>query len=425
MNPAKPAPAQVVGNQPTGPGGPAAGQPGQPQAGQSGMPPATNLVNVPVGGGPTPGQPGQPGATPTEATYANIPEKVVHDTNHPKPAGASGGGGSLLSKLKPHKSQDKINTVSSDPSGPPIVRPTTPVTGPGGKQTRFSDTAHAAEPVDGVTNLSNVPQVDGESPHKVPIQHAPGASPGVAVVDGKNKLHKGKPAIHQDGQPGAPGMGHGTVVATPGGGPSGTPAVISSTPAPAGSPAITKITPPPAGLQPKPAADTVVPEILETITLPDGTTAYVRPAPAAAAGGKKGKTIDETTNKTKVTGHPGGGAESQQGHCSVCCPSAARTQQGVPVQPCAHQDGPLGNAVPGSATNKTNNKTKPMPPAAPLNLPGETAVTVEEDRMVAPDGSGKLKKKVTAGPGGAAGPSMSPEERAMEDARALASELSP
>jgi hypothetical protein len=66
-----------------------------------------------------------------------------------------------------------------------------------------------------------------------------------------------------------------------------------------------------------------------------------------------------------------------------------------------------------------------MPPAAPLNLPGETAVTVEEDRMVAPDGSGKLKKKVTAGPAGAAGPSMSPEERAMEDARALASELSP
>jgi hypothetical protein len=54
-------------------------------------------------------------------------------------------------------------------------------------------------------------------------------------------------------------------------------------------------------------------------------------------------------------------------------------------------------------------------------------MAVEEDLVTAPDGSNKLKKKVNAGPAGAGGPSgpggkmLSPEEKAMEDARALAS----
>jgi hypothetical protein len=225
-------------------------------------------------------------------------------------------------------------------------------------------------------------------------------------------------------------MGPGTVVGTPGGGSSGTPApaVIQSTPAPAGSPATTNLATPPRAATPggsKKPADAAVPEILEAITLPDGRQAYVRPspapAPATAAGGKPGKNVDETTNKTKVsgTGLPTGAAESQQGHCSVCCPTGARTQQGVPIQPCAHQDGPLGNAVPGSVSNKTNNKVKPIPTAAPLNLPGDIAV--DNDGPMVPPAPGKLKKNGAAGP---AGPSMSPEERAMEDARSLASESS-
>jgi hypothetical protein len=60
-----------------------------------------------------------------------------------------------------------------------------------------------------------------------------------------------------------------------------------------------------------------------------------------------------------------------------------------------------------------------------LNLPGNTAVGVEEE-TTAPDGSNKLKKNVTVGPPPGAGPSgtssnLTPQEKAMEDARTLAS----
>jgi hypothetical protein len=48
-------------------------------------------------------------------------------------------------------------------------------------------------------------------------------------------------------------------------------------------------------------------------------------------------------------------------------------------------------------------------------------MAVEEDLVTAPDGSNKLKKKVNAGPSGPGGKMLSPEEKAMEDARALAS----
>jgi hypothetical protein len=448
-NPAKPPPAQVVGNQPTAgqpgaagpppatlanvPGGQAPGPPGP-----TGAPPATTLANVP--GGPIPAQgqpPGQAAAVPGQTTYANIPDQPMHDTNHAKPAG-SGGGGSLLSKLKPNKSQEKITTTTvPQPGGPPIVRPSTPADRANGKQTRFSDTAHAVPPDDS-TVIHNVPQDGSGSTFIAKPGGGGGQSPGIDVVDGHNKLRKGRPAVHQDGQSAPSGMGGpGTVIATPGGGPSGTPApaVVQSTPAPPGTPAsLTKITPsrPPSAAGAHitsitPATDAKAPDMLEEVILPDGRTAYVRPTPAPP-GGKKGKQTEDVSSKTKVTGPPAmstlatGPAESQQGHCSVCCPTAARTQQGVPIQPCAHQDGPLGNAVPGGGASKTNNKTKVTgaPPAGPLNLPGDTSM--EEAMNMAPDESSKLRKKVPGGIGGAAGPSgLTPQEKAMEDVRTLAS----
>jgi hypothetical protein len=345
--------------------------------------------------------------------------------------------------------QDKITTSQTPaPGGPPIVRPSTPADGANGKQTRFSDTAHAV-PADESSVIHNVPQdASGSGPNVVTTPGGSGShSPGIAIVDDHNKLRKGKPVVHQDGKPAPPGMGGpGTVIATPGGGASGTPApaVVQSTPAPAGTPATsTKITPPrPSSAAGAPilstsiGADAVVPETLEEVILLDGRTAYIRPTPAA--GGKKGKQTEEITSKTKVTGTgPGmatmatGPAESQQGHCSVCCPTAARTQQGVPIQPCAHQDGPLGNAVPGAINSKTNSKTK-IPAAGPpaagmLNLPGETGsnAAVVDESITGADAGNKLKKPVKGGsPGapGAAGPSgLSPQEKAMEDARSLAS----
>jgi len=445
-NPAKPAPAQVVGNQPSAgqpgasgpppatlanvPGGQAPGPPGA-----TGAPPATNLANVPGGAVPVQGQTGQPAAVvPGQTTYANIPDQPIHDTNHAKPAG-SGGGGSLLSKLKPNKSQEKITTTTAaQPGGPPIVRPSTPADGANGKQTRFSDTAHAVPPDDS-TVIHNVPQEGSGSTFIATPGGGGGQSPGIDVVDGHNKLRKGKPAVHQDGKSAPSGMGGpGTVIATPGGGLSGTPApaVVQSTPAPAGTPAsLTKISPsrptsaagaPITSITP--AADAKAPDTLVEVILPDGRTAYIRPA-LALPGGKKGKQTGDVSSKTKITGPPAmstlatGPAESQQGHCSVCCSTAARTQQGVPIQPCAHQDGPLGNAVPGGGTSKTNNKTKVTgaPPAVPLNLPGDT--TMEEAMNMAPDESNKLRKKVPGGAAGAAG--LTPQEKAMEDARNLAS----
>lgn len=400
------------------------GPPGAP-----GAPPPTQLANVPDAS-----HPGAPGAAPPTTTLANVPDQPVYDTNHPKPVGTSGGGGGLLTKLKPQKSQEKITTTTTTPtpSGPPIVGATTPPAG--GKQTRFSDTAHAVSPPPD-TIVSNIPQDGSGGGPAIVTTPAPGAAPGATLVDttGPNKLRKGKPAVHQEGLPAVPGFGPGTVVATPGGGPSGTPppSVVQSTPAPAGTPATTKVTAatPPAGAKivptpagtPGPAANIVTPDTLEEVILPDGRTAYVRPAPPA---GKKGKTTEDVSSKTKVTGAVPAESALGQGHCSVCCPSAPRTGHGVPIEPCAHQDGPLGPVAPASIKDKkkvtqTLPPVGPTPGAGPLNLPGETAVAVEEERTTAPDGSNKLKKKVTAGP-----PVMplSSEERAMEDARTLASE---
>lgn len=429
-------------------------------AGAPSAPPPTQLANIPSGPQPTtlanvPGQPGQPGvapvvgqqgqsgAVPASTTLHNVPDQPVYETNHHKqmntPTG-SGGGGGLLSKLKPSKSQEKITTASTPPpsSGPPIVTNTTPAAG--GKQTRFSDTAHALPPSDDATVIHNVPQDDG------------GPS-GVNVIDtpGHNKLKKGKPVVHQDGHAPVAGIGPGQVVAVPGhGAPGGTPppTVVQSTPAPAGTtiPAMTKVTAgtPPAGSKivpipsgtPTPGADTAVPETLEEVILPDGRTAYVRPSPAVGATSgpsKKGKITEDlnTSTKTKVTSGVPAESDMGRGHCSTCCPSAPRTAHGVPIDACAHQDGPLGAtpptgpAGPGSIKNKTKINQpavpggRPSPPATGLlNLPGETAVAVGEERTTMPDGSNKLKKKVTAGP--LAMP-MSNEEKAVEEARTLAS----
>jgi len=404
------------------------------------MTPVMNPANVPGGAVPVQGQLGHSGAAPGQTTYANVPDQaVVHETNHPKPAG-SDGGGSLLSKFKPNKSQEKITTTTVPQSGgPPIVRPSTPAGGANGKQTRFSDTAHALAPSDDATVVHNVPQESAGSTFVSKPGGVGGVAPGIDVVDGHNKLRKGKPAVHQDGQSAPPGMsGSGTVIATPGGGPSGTPAlaVVQSNTAPAGPPAsLTKITPPRppsaagAAITSVPSTDPKAPDTLEEVILPDGRTAYIRPSPAIP-GGKKGKTTEDISSKTKITGTPAmstlatGPAESQQGHCSVCCPTGARTQQGIPIQACPHQDGPLGSAVPGGGSSKTNNKTKVTgaAPALPLNLPGDSTV-MDEQTNVVPDDSNKLRKKVPGGPGAAAGPSgLTPQEKAMEDVRVLASE---
>ncbi|WRT70644.1 uncharacterized protein IL334_007642 [Kwoniella shivajii] len=203
--------------------------------------------------------------------------------------------------------------------------------------------------------------------------------------------------------------------------------------------------------------------VLEPVVLPDGQIAYIPSRPASHVGGpkesaladgsappslgdrpstgKKGKSSgggeekDKTASIQKDTTHTGIPAESEvgRGHCSVCCPNGPRAVGGVPIEPCEHQDGILGQAgkqhIPSTAptgprSNKSGKLNKP-PPAGSLGLPTEDVIGGPGEEVNIGDVAGD----VFVGDRPKSGPpsklskgkkSTTPEEEAMEDARKLA-----
>lgn len=174
-----------------------------------------------------------------------------------------------------------------------------------------------------------------------------------------------------------------------------------------------------------PAGNAAPLQELEPVILPDGTTAYIRkPLPAETApsigSGKKGKSsngLQQPLNENASIGNipqlPQQLAESQlgHGHCSVCCPSAPRNREGVPVEACSHQDG-----VPVKENqSKKLKKTSVTSPAGPLDLPGEeVAAPIGTEAEIpasakAPSSKGKSKK-------------VQPEDE-MDDVKRLAGEF--
>jgi len=402
--------------------------------------------------------PAKPITPATGTTSANIPttaaDQPVYDTNHKVHDPKQSAGGGLLSKLKTLPSINKGNTTQpalSTGGQPPshTVQNVPTVPGeetvplvPGGKDTRFSDTVHVA-------------------PTPVTEDDTSAATGGIATVltpDGKphNKLKK-NPSGGVVTTPGAPPPG--SVLGDGSTGMPTAPATFGTTVVPettwTGS-ATGKVG---KSQQPKPAD---IP-ILEEITLPDGTKAYVRhgtapavapassvpvsmpadrsampvPEGAPATLSKKDKQKDkmDASSELPTAGHHHIPAENQMGmgHCAMCCPSGPKDASGRPIYPCAHQDGLSGpsamdRAKVASAGDPANaaappsgGKKKSSPPFSSLNdVPGsEPAIVVQENVQTVPDGAGggnKLKK----GNGPA---TMSNEEEAMEDARKLAGEL--
>ncbi|WVN89721.1 uncharacterized protein L203_104951 [Cryptococcus depauperatus CBS 7841] len=232
------------------------------------------------------------------------------------------------------------------------------------------------------------------------------------------------------------------------------------------------------------ALDPDVP-ILEPVTLPDGTTAYIKsalpsvvgapshhgahhdapfahagadgatliPPPGArppstlrksAPGSERDISIMEAADAPKSQAdhaanvHTPAESELGKGHCSVCCPHGARLPSGIPIEACAHQDGALGEAVPGGLGSRAATPSGPRshqsvgklskPPSMATHvtpdfedLPGHGEELYLADHPVdesiksamPPGTPGKLSK-------GHGTPSLSPEEEAMEDARKLA-----
>jgi hypothetical protein len=181
------------------------------------------------------------------------------------------------------------------------------------------------------------------------------------------------------------------------------------------------------------------PHQLEEVILPDGSVAYIKKADKAKVDESSKLKKTDKTSATAATGAPSGIPMNESamghGHCSVCCPSAPKTNMGQPVQPCAHQDGPTVVAPggpPGVGANKPGaaNITKPAPGGTTVVTPAPAAVPDVNVTDVNNIGSGP---EDTAGQGkkggkpipvpipGGAGPAMSGEQK-MEEARNLAGE---
>lgn len=354
----------------------------------------------------------QPVIPPVDSSPANVSaEQPVFDTNHPRPNtgnGSASTGQGVLSKLKPTKSQNNVKATSAG-EGPSVTSETAPLVSHG-KDTRFSDTTHISRPA------TPVIEEDPETPavvHNVPDVVDPKATP--------NKLKKGKP-VHDAAVTG------GTPVVLVPSGEAVTAGTSNGGPAIVGVPGLSA----PVGLLPHggngaaaSGSSTVPPRVeLEEFVLPDGRTGFV----PKDAGGKKGKSTEKVKTSENVTAAvppPPVVNESAMGHghCSVCCPSAPKTAHGVPIEACAHQEGPIGPAIPVKPSDDTKGKKKAVPPVAPPTgldipeIPAPATEITETENVSKPDGTNKLKKKTTAGP---AAPPMSSEEQALEDAKSLA-----
>ncbi|KAK4686714.1 hypothetical protein P7C73_g3410, partial [Tremellales sp. Uapishka_1] len=148
------------------------------------------------------------------------------------------------------------------------------------------------------------------------------------------------------------------------------------------------------------------------------------PKSSAGSAGKNGpgKGGETTANDASPTNAGPLLAESAlgHGHCSVCCPSAPKTAQGIPVEACTHQGGdssaakltkppsihpervPLPPSKPGSSSAS---KPPSLPVEPPVGIPVEDlgALPVEgaADALSAPNGKGsKNGNKLQKPPGG-------------------------
>ncbi|KAK6906657.1 hypothetical protein I203_100644 [Kwoniella mangroviensis CBS 8507] len=370
--------------------------PGAP-ANTPSAPPATDFANVPVGPDlVTASHPVLPVAE-VPMTVPAATETKVQETTH-KPASAGSG------ILKKPKSNESLKTTATPPP------------------------AHVDHP----PTLEDL-LMEGRDL----TAHPPGTTVHVpthpVASSGSNKLKK-KPPTFAEGPVADPAN---VVSSIPVGPPSGT-----------GTPA------------PSMKAPTPAPMTMEEVVLPDGRKAYIpsRPASQAASApkdaapptglgsappppgdrpstGKKDKSSISAADKEKGsiaqkdTTHTGIPAESEvgRGHCSVCCPHGPRAVGGVPIEPCEHQDGILGQAAKqhtaptGPRSNKSAKIIKPTPPGS-LGLPPETeAVGGPGDEVQMGDvvGSGDKPKSGPPSKLSKSQKSDSPED-AMEDARKLA-----
>ncbi|WWC65105.1 uncharacterized protein I303_107719 [Kwoniella dejecticola CBS 10117] len=392
-------------------------------------PPAAEIHNVPSAPEPTVPTEHVPTGHEVPIVRPGSADTKVQET-HKSPS-------SLGGILKKPKSKESLKETTTTPAGVPLVPADTrthsdhttvgkPVPTHGSdKGTRVADTAH-------VSHLPTLEELAMEG--RDLTVHPPGDTVHVpshpAASSGSNKLRK-KPPTFAEGS-------------------TADPANMANIPVPpsrAGTPAGSM------------KGATPVPMTMEEVVLPDGRTAYIpsRPASQAAAPlpadtgipppladrpstGKKGKsTASDEKDKEKVTSssppqkdttHTGIPAESEvgRGHCSVCCPNGPRAVAGVPIEPCEHQGGILGQAAKqhsaptGPRTNKSaSQKLSKTPPNQPgsLGLPeaenvGGPGQEVDMGDVVGPPPTGPKPSSK-----GGKSQKSNPEE-AMEDARKLA-----
>ena len=157
--------------------------------------------------------------------------------------------------------------------------------------------------------------------------------------------------------------------------------------------------------------------ILEEMILPDGRRAFVQKA--SPVSDPAGKNKSRTSQKSDIME----AADLNGPHCAMCCPTAPRDASGLPIYPCAHQDGVAGqspfDAAKAAFTGSKNKKQPSVPGAEPLGLPEAGGDKIENDIVIAPGKGSSAKLKKDKG-----GPPLTPEEAAMEDVRKLASEWS-
>ncbi|WVQ70693.1 hypothetical protein IAR50_000215 [Cryptococcus sp. DSM 104548] len=127
--------------------------------------------------------------------------------------------------------------------------------------------------------------------------------------------------------------------------------------------------------------------------------------------------------------HSHGTSESEmgRGHCSVCCPHGARLENQVPIEACEHQDGALGDAIPGTiskpATPSVPRSQKSIAPTSRASSVPPTEHPHYQDEVDPSEmHDGKARNPSVAGglSKGIKTPTLSPEEEALEDARRLA-----
>ncbi|WVQ86046.1 hypothetical protein IAT38_008214 [Cryptococcus sp. DSM 104549] len=454
-----------------------------PKATAATPPPATELANVPVVNDPS-GAGGIPASSVHEV--AGLGAGAAPGSAAGAAPGATAGGapgsatnaakdsnkGPLSGILRKPKSQENIKSSTTQPGGGlPMVPADTahhadhstvgkpsPTVG-GGKDTRVSDTAHVSRPPTMgqlATEGRDLTAYPGGQTVHVPAQ--PTAS------GPSNKLRKQPPQLGTsegsmaDPRNLADNMAPGTV-SQPG----------SRAP-----------------LAAHPGGSKDAPVVLEEVTLPDGRTAYVKSNPPSAAGSQAGRAGGATSKpvpsaaaipdlplpaeasasapppgaRPPSTLKKGKGAADEPGtmvaadgakdpkapgaasaasghgphepHCSVCCPHGARLPQGVPIEACAHQDGPLGAiatggkpATPSGPRSQQKSGGNPSrPPSVQRVHTPEAEGAGEGEAMMMGDGAPGSGTKSAPGSKlskGKKAPSevMTPED-AMEDARKLA-----